>query len=230
MGLPGIAAAAETGAIARTLELIREMDVRVHFGRLTCARSVELIAHAQADGLAVTADVALHQLHLTELDLAGFDSRCHVRPPLRRAQDRDALRTGLASGVITAICSDHQPHEPDAKQAPFGDTEPGIAGLDTLLALSLRLVDEQALSLPVVLERLTGGPARVLSLDYGQLQIGAVADLCIFDPAIAWRAAPPFWHSQGQNSPFFGWELQGQVTHTLLAGQVVYERERGQPS
>ena len=230
MGLPGIPAAAETGAIARTLELIRDMDVRVHFGRLTCARSVELIARAQADGLAVTADVALHQLHLTELDLAGFDSRCHVRPPLRRAQDRDALRTGLASGVITAICSDHQPHEPDAKQAPFGDTEPGIAGLDTLLALSLRLVDEQALSLPVVLERLTSGPAGILSLDYGQLQIGAIADLCIFDPAIAWRAVRPLWHSQGQNSPFFGWELQGQVTHTLLAGQVVYERERGQSS
>ncbi|MER2528753.1 MAG: dihydroorotase [Candidatus Competibacter denitrificans] len=225
MGLPGIPAAAETGALARDLELIRDMGVRVHFGRLTCARSVELIARAQADGLAVTADVAIHQLHLTELDLAGFDSRCHVRPPLRRAQDRDALRAGLVSGVITAICSDHQPHEPDAKQAPFGDTEPGISGLDTLLALSLRLADDDALPLPVVLERLTCGPARILGLDYGQLQTGAVADLCVFDPALAWQATPPMWHSHGQNSPFLGWELQGQVTHTLLAGQVVYERE-----
>lgn len=229
MGLSGIPAAAETGAIAHALELIRDIGVRVHFGRLACARSVELIARAQADGLAVTADVAVHQLHLTELDLAGFDSRCHVRPPLRRSQDRDALRAGLASGVITAICSDHQPHEPDAKQAPFGDTEPGIAGLDTLLALSLRLADEQLLPLPVLLERLTWGPARILGLDFGQLQTGAVADLCIFDPAIAWRAEPPLWHSHGQNSPFLGWELQGQVTHTLLAGQVVYEREGRQP-
>lgn len=226
MGLPGIPAAAETGALARDLELIRDMGVRVHFGRLACARSVELIARAQADGLAVTADVAIHQLHLTELDLAGFDSRCHVRPPLRRAQDRDALRAGLVSGVITAICSDHQPHEPDAKQAPFGDTEPGISGLDTLLALSLRLADDDALPLPVVLERLTCGPARILGLDYGQLQTGAVADLCVFDPTLAWQATPPGWHSHGQNSPFLGWELQGQVTHTLLAGQVVYERER----
>lgn len=226
MGLPGIPAAAETGALARDLELIRDMGVRVHFGRLACARSVELIARAQADGLAVTADVAIHQLHLTELDLAGFDSRCHVRPPLRRAQDRDALRAGLVSGVITAICSDHQPHEPDAKQAPFGDTEPGISGLDTLLALSLRLADDDALPLPVVLERLTCGPARILGLDYGQLQTGAVADLCVFDPTLAWQATPPMWHSHGQNSPFLGWELQGQVTHTLLAGQVVYERER----
>ncbi|MGB4945648.1 MAG: dihydroorotase [Candidatus Competibacter denitrificans] len=225
MGLPGIPAAAETGALARDLELIRDMGVRVHFGRLACARSVELIARAQADGLAVTADVAIHQLHLTELDLAGFDSRCHVRPPLRRAQDRDALRAGLVSGVITAICSDHQPHEPDAKQAPFGDTEPGISGLDTLLALSLRLADDDALPLPVVLERLTCGPARILGLDYGQLQTGAVADLCVFDPAQVWQATPPMWHSHGQNSPFLGWELQGQVTHTLLAGQVVYEKE-----
>ncbi|MFZ1493281.1 MAG: dihydroorotase, partial [Candidatus Competibacter denitrificans] len=194
MGLPGIPAAAETGALARDLELIRDMGVRVHFGRLTCARSVELIARAQADGLAVTADVAIHQLHLTELDLAGFDSRCHVRPPLRRAQDRDALRAGLVSGVITAICSDHQPHEPDAKQAPFGDTEPGISALDTLLALSLRLADDDALPLPVVLERLTCGPARILGLDYGQLQTGAVADLCVFDPAQVWQATPPMWH------------------------------------
>lgn len=228
MGLPGIPAAAETGALARDLELIRDMGVRVHFGRLACARSVELIARAQADGLAVTADVAIHQLHLTELDLAGFDSRCHVRPPLRRAQDRDALRAGLVSGVITAICSDHQPHEPDAKQAPFGDTEPGISGLDTLLALSLRLADDDALPLPVVLERLTCGPARILGLDYGQLQTGAVADLCVFDPAQVWQATSSMWHSHGQNSPFLGWELQGQVTHTLLAGQVVYEKERRQ--
>ncbi|HRD65884.1 MAG TPA: dihydroorotase [Candidatus Competibacter sp.] len=225
MGLPGIPASAETGIIARDLELVRDIGVRVHVGRLSCARSVELVARAQADGLPVTADVAVHQLHLTEIDLAGFDSRCHVRPPLRGLRDRDALRAGLANGVLGAICSDHQPHEPDAKQAPFGDTEPGISGLDTLLALSLRLARDETLTLPMVLERLTSGPARILGLDGGHLGVGAPADVCVFDPAADWRMAAGTLRSRGQNTPFLGWELRGLVTHTLLRGQIVYERE-----
>jgi dihydroorotase len=222
MGLPGIPAAAETGVLARDLELIRDIGVRVHFGRLSCARSVELVARARADGLPVTADVAVHHLHLTEIDLTGFDSQCHVRPPLRGARDRDALRAGLASGVLGALCSDHQPHEPDAKQAPFGDTEPGVSGLDTLLALSLRLARDETLPLAAVLERLTHGPARILGLDSGHLGVGAPADVCIFDPEADWQVTTDVLRSRGQNSPFLGWELRGRVTHTLLEGRVVH--------
>jgi len=225
MGLPGIPAAAETGILARDLELVREIGVRVHFGRLSCARSAELIARAQAEGLPVTADVAAHQLHLTEVDLAGFDSRCHVLPPLRGSRDRDALRAGLADGSLGALCSDHQPHEPDAKQAPFGDTEPGISGLDTLLGLSLRLVRDGVLPLSAALERLSCGPARILGLDSGHLGVGAPADVCIFDPEAAWPVTAETLCSRGQNSPFLGWELQGRVTCTLLEGEVVHERE-----
>ncbi|HRC71254.1 MAG TPA: dihydroorotase [Candidatus Competibacter sp.] len=227
MGLSGIPTAAETGTLARDLELIRDIGVRVHFCRLSSARSVELVARARAEGLPVTADVAVHHLHLTEVDLAGFDSHCHVRPPLRGARDRDALRDGLAKGVLDALCSDHQPHEPDAKQAPFGDTEPGISGLDTLLGLSVRLARDETLSLPVVVERLTCGPARILGIDSGHLGTGATADLCIFDPDTDWRVAPDTLHSRGQNSPFLGWELPGRVSHTLLEGRVVYGDDRG---
>lgn len=226
MGLSSIPAAAETGMIARDLELVRDLGVRVHFGRLSSARSVELIARAQAEGLPVSADVAIHHLHLTEIDLAGFDSRCHVRPPLRGLRDQEALRAGLASGVLSAICSDHQPHEPDAKQAPFGDTEPGISGLDTLLALSLRLTQDGALSLTTVIERLTCGPARILGLNRGHLGMGAAADVCIFDPDAEELLEPAALRSRGQNSPFIGWALPGQVTHTLLEGRVVYQREQ----
>ena len=227
MGLSGIPTAAETGTLARDLELIRDIGVRVHFCRLSSARSVELVARARAEGLPVTADVAVHHLHLTEVDLAGFDSHCHVRPPLRGARDRDALRSGLANGVLDALCSDHQPHEPDAKQAPFGDTEPGISGLDTLLGLSVRLARDETLSLPAVVERLTCGPARILGIDSGHLGTGATADLCIFDPDTDWRVAPDTLHSRGQNSPFLGWELPGRVSHTLLEGRVVYGDDRG---
>ena len=222
LGLSGIPVAAETGSIARNLELVRDLGVRVHFGRLSSARAVDLIARAQADGLPVTADVAVHHLHLTEIDLIGFDSRCHVRPPLRGLRDKDTLRTGVAAGVIGAICSDHQPHEPDAKLAPFGDTEPGISGLDTLLALSLRLVRDEALSLPAVIERLTWGPARILGLDRGHLGVGTIADVCIFDPDAEWRLEPDVMRSRGQNSPFTGWELQGRVVQTLLEGRSVF--------
>lgn len=225
LGLSGIPVAAETGIIARDLELVRDLGVRVHFGRLSSARAVELIARAQAEGLPVTADAAIHQLHLSEIDLTGFDSRCHVHPPLRSLRDKEALRAGVADGVLGAICSDHQPHEPDAKQAPFGDTEPGISGLDTLLALSLRLVRDGVLPLPAVIERLTHGPARILGLDSGQLGVGAVADVCIFDPDIDWRLEPGDLRSRGRNSPFTGWEWQGRVTHTLLEGRIVYAAE-----
>lgn len=223
MGLSGIPVAAETGMIARDLELIRDLGVRVHFGRLSSGRAVDLIARAQAEGLPVTADVAIHHLHLTEMDLTRFDSRCYVRPPLRGLRDQEALRAGLAHGVLTALCSDHQPHEPDAKQAPFGDTEPGISGLDTLLGLSLRLVRDGVLPLPALIERLTWGPARILGLDRGHLGVGAQADVCVFNPETVWWVEPGALTSQGLNTPFLGWELQGQVTHTLLEGHVVYE-------
>lgn len=226
MGLPGIPVAAETGRIARDLELVRDLGVRVHFGRLSSARSVELITRARTEGLSVSADVAVHHLHLTEIDLAGFDSRCHVSPPLRGLRDKDALRAGLASGALSAICSDHQPHEPDARQAPFGDTEPGISGLDTLLALSLRLAQDGVLPLTTVIERLTCGPARILGLDSGHLGRGATADVCVFDPNTERLLESATLHSRGQNSPFIGWALSGLVTHTLLEGRVVHQRQR----
>ncbi|MDQ5911696.1 MAG: dihydroorotase [Pseudomonadota bacterium] len=225
MGLPGIPAAAETGVIARDLELVRDLGVRVHFGRLSSARSVELIARARAEGLPVSADVSVHHLHLTEMDLVGFDSRCHVQPPLRGLRDKDALRAGLVSGALSAICSDHQPHESDAQQAPFGDTEPGISGLDTLLALSLRLVRDGLLPLTTVIERLTCGPAHILGRDLGHLGIGAMADVCVFDPEAEALLEPCNMRSRGQNSPFIGWALPGRVMHTFLEGRIVYQRE-----
>lgn len=225
MGLPGIPAAAETGIIARDLELVRDLGVRVHFGRLSSARSVELIAQAQAEGLPVSADVAIHSLHLTDMDLAGFDSHCYVRPPLRGLRDKEALREGVASGVLSAVCSDHQPHEPDAKQAPFGDTEPGISGLDTLLSLSLHLTREGVLPLSTMIERLTWGPAQILGLNLGHLDTGAPADVCLFTPDQERILAVARLHSRGHNSPFTGWALPGQVSHTLLEGRVIYQCE-----
>lgn len=225
LGLTGIPTAAETAIVARDLALIEDCGVRAHFGRLSAARSLELIAEAQARGLQVTADVAAHQLHLTEFDIGHFDSRCHTLPPLRTQRDMQGLRAGLAEGVLAAVCSDHQPHEADAKDGPFSATEPGISGLETLLALTLRLVHDGVLPLATAVERLTWGPARVLGLDSGHLGIGAPADICIFDPDTEWSVEASAWLSRGSNTPFLGWPLKGRVTHTLLGGRLVFKRE-----
>lgn len=223
LGLNGIPVAAETAILARDLALIEETGVTAHFCRLSSARAVEMVAQAQARGLPVTADVSAHQLHLTEMDVGRFDSHTHVLPPLRSQHDREGLRHGLATGMIAAICSDHQPHDADAKQSPFSGTEPGISGLDTLLSLSLRLATEGVLSLPAVIERLTAAPARILGLGIGHLGIGAVADVCIFNPHRTWCLTPETMVSRGHNSPFLGWQMHGRTTHTLLAGRLVFQ-------
>jgi len=225
LGLPGIPEAAETVALARDLALIEQTGVRAHFCQLSSARSVAMVAEAKSRGLPVTADVTAHHLHLTEHDIGFFDTMCHVIPPLRSLRDRDALRDGLVQGTIDIVCSDHQPHEPDAKLAPFSESEPGISGLETLLPLTLQLVDEGILDLAGAIAAITSKPADVISVDTGHLGIGANADVCIFDLQQRWILKREEMHSRGHNSPFVGRELNGQVTHTLVGGQVVYERD-----
>jgi dihydroorotase len=222
LGLPGIPETAETVGLARALLLVERTGVRAHFCRISCARALTLLADAQTAGLPVTADVAAHQLHLTETDAEDFDSLAHVRPPLRTRADRDALRAALADGRLSTVCSDHQPHEPEAKLAPFAATEPGISALETLLALTLRLVEEGTLALSAAIARLTHGPASVLGLDIGSLRPGAPADVTVFDPTRPWVLSEERLLSQGKNTPFVGWSFRGRVTHTLVAGRLVY--------
>jgi len=224
LGLPGIPGAAETVAVARDLALAEHTGARVHFRALSSAGSTRMLREAQAAKLAVSADVAAHQLHLTEMDVEDFDANCHTSPPLRTLADRDALRQAVADGTIAAICSDHQPHEPDAKEAPYPETQPGISGLETLLALTLRLVDEGVLSLSEAIARVTCGPSDLLDLPYGRLTVGGTADICIFDPQAHWTLDIADMASEGQNTPFGGWEFRGVVTHTLFNGRLVYRR------
>ena len=165
----------------------------------------------------------LFRSHLTEHDIGYFNTQCHVRPPLRGLRDRDALRAALKSGVVSAICSDHQPHEPDAKLAPFAESEPGISGLETLLPLTLKLVDEKLMSLSEAIALLTAHPAQILGVECGSLSVGAPADICIFDPKAFWAVTPQTLRSQGKNSPFLRRELEGRVTHTIVNGKLVFQ-------
>jgi dihydroorotase len=225
MGLPGIPSAAECVAVARDLALAQHTGAKIHFRGLSAGPSVDMVRIGLNGQLPITADVAAHQLHLTEMDIDGFDGRCHVAPPLRTLTDRDALRRAVADGTIGVICSDHQPHEADAKEAPFPETEPGISGLETLLPLTLKLVEEGVLDLPTAIARLTAGPAQVIGLPLGQLAEGAVADVCVFDPAQPWTLHARDMTSAGKNTPFDGWEFRGKVSHTLFNGRVVHKPE-----
>ncbi|MEJ2059357.1 MAG: dihydroorotase [Gammaproteobacteria bacterium] len=222
LGLPAIPAAAETAALGQLLALVEETGAHVHFCRLSTARGVALVARAQAEGLPVSADVAAHQLFLTEMDLADFNSLCHVIPPLRTQRDLEALRQGVADGVLGAICSDHQPHEADAKLAPFPATAPGMSALETLLPLTLRLAEEGALDLHTALQRVTAGPAGILGIQAGRLDVGMSADLVIYDPQADWTLDREQMHSRGHNTPFQGWSFTGRVRHTLFGGRSVY--------
>lgn len=225
MGLPGIPSAAETVATARDLALAEHTGAKIHFRALSSGGAARMINEAQANKLVVTADVAAHQLHLTEMDISDFDARCHVSPPLRTLADRDALRQAVADGTIQAITSDHQPHNHDAKEAPFPATDPGISGLESLLGLTLKLVNEGVVDLATALARVTCGPADILGLPYGRLGVGSPADVCIFDPEEYWTLQTDAMLSSGKNTPFDGWELPGKVSHTIFNGRVVFNSE-----
>ena len=222
LGLKSIPVSAETIAISRALQLVAETGVKAHFGRLSSARSVEMIARAKNEQLPITADVSAHQLHLTEQDISSFNSACHVIPPLRTQRDQEALQAAIVNGTIDAICSDHQPHDVDAKQAPFASTEAGISALETFLPLCLRLTQQTPLTLSDLLSKITQAPANILNLDAGTLSVGTAADICIFDAEEDWQLSNETIHSHGKNTPFLGWNFQGKVKHTLVDGKLIY--------
>lgn len=223
LGLRPIPAAAETIALATILRLARETGARLHICRLSTAESIDMVAAAKAEGLAVTCDIAANHLHLTEYDIGFFDANCHLQPPLRSQRDKDALRQGLANGAIDAVCSDHTPVDEDAKLLPFGEAEAGATGLELLLPLTLKWAQEQSLPLSTAIACMTARPAAILGLKSGHLGLQASADVCIFDPAQYWKIEPRALKSQGKNTPFNGMELAGKVRYTVLDGNIVYK-------
>ncbi len=222
LGLPGIPALAETIAVSTILLMVAETGARVHLCRLSAGESVDLVRDAKARGLTVTCDVSAHHVHLSEMDIGYFDAHCRLTPPLRSLRDRDALVRGLADGTIDAVCSDHCPMAEDGKEVPFGEATPGATGLELLLPLTLRWGGSADLA--STLRPVTIAPARILGLPQPSLELGAPADLCIFDPAAWWRVGPETLRSRGRNTPFSGYEVQGRVRYTLVGGRIVFEQ------
>jgi dihydroorotase len=223
LGLPGVPVTAETIALHTIFELMRATGARVHLSHLSSAAGVALVRQAKAEGLAVSCDVTINHVHLTDVDIGYFNSQFRLDPPLRSQRDREAIRAGLADGTIDAICSDHTPLDDDEKLLPFAEAAPGATGLELLLSLTLKWAREDRVPLPKALSRITAAPADVLKLDAGRMAAGAAADLCLFDPNAEWLVEPATLKSQGHNSPFLGYELPARVQATIIAGQLVFD-------
>jgi len=223
LGLPAVPVAAETVALAVILLLARETGARVHLCRVSSAAGVDMIRRAKFDGVRITCDVGVHHAHLSEMDIGYFDANCRVNPPFRSERDRDALRRALKDGTIDAVCSDHTPVDEDVKQLPFSEAEPGVTALELLLPLTLKWARESELPLSAALSKITNDAARVLGIDAGHLCAGSAADVCVFDPTRFWEVRRSALKSQGKNTPYLGYELQGRVCYTIVDGQIVYE-------
>jgi len=220
LGLAGRPAEAEEVIVARDLAVARACGGRLHLCHLSSARAVELVRRAKADGVRVTAEVTPHHLVGTDDDLVAYDTMKKMNPPLRTAEDRAALRAGLADGTIDAIATDHAPHAVEEKDLEFDLAPPGTIGLETALAVVLtHLVEPGVVSLMRAIEALTSAPARILgAADHGgPLEHGRPANLVVFDPAGEWTVEAPF-ASKARNSAFLGERLRGRVRFTMLRG------------
>lgn len=235
LGLSGVPVAAETVALHTIFELLRAAGnqarphARVHLCRISSAHGVALVREAKAQGLPVSCDVSINSLHLIDNDIGYFDSRMRLNPPLRQQRDRDALRAGLADGTIDALVSDHTPVSDDAKALPFAQAEAGATGLELLLSLACKWSQDSGVAMARALATLTTGPAQVLGsalgtlqASVGQLAVGGVADVCVFDPQANWVVQPTVLRSQGRHTPFSGYELPARVRATVVGGHVAY--------
>lgn len=222
LGLKGRSRHAELMMIERDLRLAEMTGGRLHIGPVTAAESVELIRRAKARGLAVTASTAPPYLALTEAAVGDYRTFAKVAPPLRTEADRRAVAAAVADGTIDAVASDHNPQDQDSKRLPFEAAADGMAGLETLFALSLGLVHDAGAPLVDVLHRLTAGPAAILGLDAGRLRPGAPADLTVFDPDAAWVIDPDAFIGKCKNAPFDNHPVRGRVLRTVVDGRPIH--------
>jgi dihydroorotase len=232
LGLPGIPAAAEEAMVARDIALVRLTGAPAHFLHLSTAGSVDLVRRAKEEGLPVTAEAAPHHMLLTHDCVAGYDPVYKVNPPLRTAEDVAAVITGLCDGTIDAVATDHAPHAPETKDAPFDQAPPGMLGLQTALPLAWEVLSpllgpERVFALlstqPAAIARLTATDPRPAghSAQGGPVETGATANLCIFDPAATTLVDPACLASRSRNTPYAGRRFAGAVRHTVLRGEAV---------
>ena len=228
LGLRGVPAAAEVIMVGRDLALADLTGGRIHIAHVSTIAAVELIRRAKALGIRVTAEATPHHLTLTEEAVRGYDTNAKVNPPLRTAQDIDALIAGLKDGTIDAIATDHAPHTAADKLCEFDLAPSGISGLETALGALMALVHDGRLELSMLIGKLTAGPAGIINGQYpglGTLAAGSTADVAVIDPGREWVVDPASFASKGRNTPLSGQKLKGKVVATICGGKIVYKDE-----
>jgi dihydroorotase len=218
LGLPSAPSIAEALAIARDVMLAEETGARLHFRQVTTAVGFDLIRTAKRRGVRVTCGISPAHLYLSDISMSDFRTFAHLSPPLRSESNRRAARAAIADGTIDVLCSGHDPRGPEAKRLPFADSEPGMAGAETLLALGLGLVRDGLIGLDRLFALLSANPARLLGLDTGTLAIGMPADLIVIDQDAPWQVRADAFAGKAGNTPFDGLPVQGRVERVMKGG------------
>jgi dihydroorotase len=222
LGLAGIPGVAEEVMVARDLLLAEFTGAAVHIAHVSTAGAVRLIREAKGRGVRVTAETAPHYFSLTDEAIRAFDTNAKVYPPLRSAEDVVAIREGLRDGTLDVIASDHAPHARTDKEVEFDYAASGLTGLETSLALSLRLVTDGILSFPALIDKMTLRPAGIIRIPKGTLADSADADITVIDPEREWTVDRQSFRSRGKNSPFHGRALRGKAILTIVGGIIRY--------
>jgi dihydroorotase len=223
LGFGGWPSVAESVMVGRDLALAAYEQQPIHLLHLSACESVDALRRAQDAGVQATAEVTPHHLCLTDESVRSLDPNMKMNPPVRAAEDRSTLIDGLRDGAIGAVATDHAPHAPHEKEAPFEEAPFGVTGLETAFAaLYARLVEPGLLTLPTLIERMTAGPARIYGLEPPRIAVGAPANLVLLDLDATWRVHENAFRSKSRNSWLLGETLRGRVLATVAAGRLIY--------
>ena len=223
-GLPGVSPLAERMGVDRDISLIEMTGASYHFDQITTARAVPALARAKSNGLNITAGTSIHHLTLNEFDVAEYRTFFKLKPPLRSEDDRLAIIDALKDGTIDIISSMHTPQDEESKRLPFEEAASGAVGLETLLPAALRLYHGGLLDLPSLFRAISLNPAKRLGLPAGRLEVGAPADLVLFDPDAPFVLNRFGLLSKSKNTPFDEARMQGKVLRTFVNGNEIYQR------
>ena len=221
LGLKGIPRSAEEVMVSRDILVAEAENMRVHIAHISTKGSVELIRQAKKRGVRVTCETCPHYFSLTEEAVRGYNTNAKMNPPLRTAEDVEAIKEGLRDGTIDCIVTDHAPHHIDEKNCEFALANNGIIGLETSLGLAIKnLVKEGVLTLPQLIEKMSLNPSRILGINKGTLSEGRSADIVIFDPDEEWTVDVNTFQSKSKNSPYDGFKLYGKPEYVIVNGEI----------
>jgi dihydroorotase len=221
-GLPAVSPMAERMGLDRDIAMVEMTGAKYHADQITTARAIPPLKRAKENGLDVTAGVSIHHLTLNELDVANYRTFFKIKPPLRSEDDRIAMIEALADGTIDIIHSMHTPQDEESKRLPFEEAASGAVALETLFPAALRVLNSGMIDLPTLWAALSLNPANRLGLAQGRLEVGAPADLVVFDPSAPFIMDRFTLKSKSKNTPFDGQRMEGRIIATLVDGKLVY--------